>query len=322
MMLRINLAVILILLGAAQAAAQGTFSMADVPSTANDALFITLSDDHRIEAHFFARGRTMAGFDFVRIPLNAEKVTADPLISVLHQKYDASVVLSYLVTPKLAQQDIVTLDVVPDRLDFTDERAFDSTMPGRGLTIKQNGLRRLLVWDLSPSGSLPMPISQTSRLPDAIAFGFPKEYRGRTLPGSGSMFDPTPVSGPNPAVFTRASLSDGRIQIAYDLREPAAFETIVKTALKFVGMLLPILLLRLTQPEKVNATRFRMVFWGLLGAITLIYGALIAYSLYLGAPLLDVLIDLGFAIMTAALAALTAWLVQKRPAPPQMPPAV
>ena len=303
------------------AAAQSDFSFAKAPDTARDAIYVPITDDQQLRAELHVRARNMEEFDQIVLPLNANAVVIDRSTWTYHLRRDDTVHFSYIVTPQIARQNIATLTVLPNKIDFQNTDGFTHEENTPGLTIKSNGLRHHIVWNLN--FSRPNPAGNVSpRLPDIIAVGLPEDYEGRTINKTASMVFPTPIDDSNPFLFASGDLQDGRIELAYDDPEPPQFAWFQKHAYKFVGIALPILLLPFTQGDKVNRRRYLIVFWVLAGAIILLYGGLILYAIQLGASLNDLIVDISALIVTGLVAGVSYWILTKDEPKTAPPPVV
>jgi len=298
-----------------QAQAQTPLSLADVPESAREILYFSLVDDQNIEARLLVKARAMSDIEFVVIPMDVVDVNTTENELALYQISRGRVVLAYKITPQLSAPDLFDVSVRPKTIRYVEESAFaDTTSTEVGLNIRSSGLRRHIILNLSIPKLLRTSASYPSRLPDIFAFQLPSDFEGRTLPKSSSMIYPQSFSGPNPIVIERDRIVDDRIEFSYDIPESKSFGYFAKLGLRFVGMLIPVVLLGLTQPDKIDRKRYRWTFIITLVVIAAIYGSLIVTGLIYGANIEEIVIDVSFAIATALLAYLTNWIQTRQPA--------
>jgi len=298
------------------AAAQANFTMANTPPDARDAIYISLEDKLRLEGEFHVRTRIMDEYNHIYAPISVGHVVPANGIRLLHQRTESDVFFTYKVSPQLVSQRIGGFQITPNNLQFETNDALRKSVTEKGLTVESNGIYRQVTWNFADGDRQNDPFFGEYRLPDIIALGLPEGSEGRALPGSNSVVSPEPISGTNPLIFDGKSLTNGRIEIAYNLPEPESFRAIVENGLKLVGMLIPVLLLLFTDASELNRKRYRWIFRGTLSAIIIIYAGLIGFGLYIGASILEIIINIAFAFVTGVLAWIVQWTKTKAPSQP------
>lgn len=290
------------------------------------AVTFDLSNEKSIKAEIVALPGNAAELSYLDLPFGIKNETMDERHVIFVWKHRRETIFSYNMRPsRTASLLLASFDPVFSENSAMDALIRDADVSDRdsNLYFIQEGLQRLFQLRLPPSRKIELEGGIGGGIevanPDLVAVRLPSKFKGRTF-SSGRMYEPEPLPH-NPSndlsllIFpaTNTNSLSQIFRVTYELPQPDWVSIAVRIGLKFLGLILPIVLIAWTDPEKVNPRRFR--HWSIaIGTLYLVvYGFLIYLTISTSGSLEAIIEDAGFAALTAVVAVITYRIKSKTP---------